>query len=67
MNYSNILKNLLYACTFMGFLVLVGTVGTSDYYTELGINYPLSEEIPNYIFAALLMAPGLIVYFKGNR
>lgn len=63
MNYSKILSWILGIMALVGFLMLIGAVGASDYAVEMNIYEPITAHIKEMIIGAVLMIPGA-VYLK---
>ena len=69
MTYSTLKKieTVLIVMGFIGFLIVLGAIGTDDYYTEIGQYYPLINVIKTAIPGILLMVPGIIFgHFYGD-
>ena len=49
------------ALVLIGFLIMAGGAGTSDYFCEIGEYYPISETIKTCVAGLLLMLPGAYI------
>lgn len=46
---------------FMGFFLIVGTAGTSDFMDEIGAYYPVTEMLPQMLIGLAMMLVGFLV------
>lgn len=64
MNYLNILKWIFGIMAAVGFLLIIGAVGASDYAVEMGIYEPVTAHMKEVAIGAVLMIPGIIYLMK---
>ena len=59
MNFSKkkIIEQVLGFVFVVGFLMMVGSVGTQDYMSEIGQTYPWTKTIATALIGLLLMVP----------
>lgn len=57
---KQICKNIISILAGLGFIILMGAVGTSDYMTEAGIYYPFMNTVRLMVVGILLMVPAII-------
>jgi len=59
MNFSKkkIIEQVLGFLFVVGFLMMVGSVGTQDYMSEIGQTYPWTKTIATALIGILLMVP----------
>lgn len=64
MNFSKkkIIEQVLGFVFVIGFLMMVGSVGTQDYMSEIGQTYPWTKTIATALIGLLLMVP--LVWFE---
>lgn len=64
MNFSKkkIIEQVLGFVFVVGFLMMVGSVGTQDYMSEIGQTYPWTKTIVTALIGLLLMVP--LVWFE---
>ena len=64
MNFSKkkIIEQILGFVFVVGFLMMVGSVGTQDYMSEIGQTYPWTKTIATALIGLLLMVP--LVWFE---
>jgi len=64
MNFSKkkIIEQVLGFVFVVGFLMMVGSVGTQDYMSEIGQTYPWTKTIATALIGLLLMVP--LVWFE---
>lgn len=64
MNFSKkkIIEQILGFVFVVGFLMMVGSVGTQDYMSEIGQTYPWTKTIATTLIGLLLMVP--LVWFE---
>ena len=64
MNFSKkkIIEEILGFVFVVGFLMMVGSVGTQDYMSEIGQTYPWTKTIATALIGLLLMVP--LVWFE---
>ncbi len=48
------------AMAIVGFIIILGAVGTSDYMVECGVDYPLAKTTQTMLVGLLLMMPAII-------
>lgn len=58
MNCLKIVKTIAGIIIVAGFILMLGTVGTSDYMIEIGQYYPLSAMLPQMIIGLVMMFAG---------
>ena len=58
---SKLLERIIVVLGFLGFFLILGTVGASDLTTELGENYPISRLVIRCGIGLLMMSPSAIV------
>jgi len=59
MNCLKILETVLGILAFIGFILMLGAVGTSDYLTEIGQYQPFEDLVKS-------MIPGMVMFFPGG-
>lgn len=60
MNYSKILNWIFGIMAFIGFILIIGAVGASDYAVEMGIYEPITAHMKEIVIGIVLMIPGII-------
>ena len=60
MNYSKILDWIFGIMAFIGFVLIIGAVGSSDLADELGIYEPVNAHMKEMVIGVILMMPGII-------
>jgi hypothetical protein len=60
MNYSKIFNWLLGIAAFIGFMLIIGSVGAMDYADEIGMYEPWNAHLKEIMTGVLLIIPGLI-------
>lgn len=63
MNYSKILNWIFGIMAFIGFILIIGAVGASDYAVEMGIYEPITAHMKEIVIGIVMMTPG-IIYLK---
>lgn len=63
MNYSKILNWIFGIMVFIGFVLIIGAVGASDYAVEMHIYEPITAHMKEMVIGIVLMIPG-IIYLK---
>ena len=48
---------------FIGFILIIGAVGASDYAVEMGIYEPITAHMKEIVIGIVMMTPG-IIYLK---
>lgn len=62
MNYSKVIKRTAEIMGFIGFFLLLGTAGTSDYMNELGVCHSFTELIPRIVIGlAMVIVSSFVV------
>jgi len=64
MNYTKIVKTIIEIMALVGFFLLLGSVGASDYADEIGVYFDFSTVTPHIIIGILLLIPGIIYGIK---
>ncbi len=59
MNFLKIIETLLGILAFIGFILMLGAIGTSDYMVEIGEYQPFEDLIRSLI-------PGLVMFLPGG-
>ena len=59
---KKIIEQVLGFVFMIGFLMMVGSVGTQDYMSEIGQTYPWTKTIATALIGILLMVP--LVWFE---
>ena len=68
MNCSKILRTAAGVMTLIGLLLIVGAVGTDDYYTEIGVTYPFRKTCKVMLIGFLIAVSGLLLSkYEGRR
>ena len=67
MNYSKILNWIFGITAFIGFILIIGAVGASDYAVEMHIYEPLTAHLKEYIIGAILIIPGIIITERSDE
>ena len=62
MNFSKVIKTTTGIMGFMGFFLIVGTAGTSDYMDEIGAYYSVTEMLPQLLIGLAMMLPASFVF-----
>lgn len=62
MNYSKVVRNVVGIMAGVGFFLMIGAVGTSDYMDEIGVYYPLTEMLPQLLIGVTLMLPSYFIF-----
>lgn len=62
MNFSKVIRTATGIMGFIGFFLIVGTAGTSDYMIEIGSYYPISEMLPQMLISLAMMLPSVFVF-----
>lgn len=60
MNYSKILNWIFGIMVFIGFVLIIGAVGASDYAVEMHIYEPITAHMKEMVIGIVLMMPGII-------
>ena len=60
MNYSKILNWIFGIMAFIGFILIIGAVGASDYAVEMGIYEPITAHMKEIVIGIVMMTPGII-------
>ena len=63
MNYSKILNWIFGIMVFIGFILIIGAVGASDYAVEMHIYEPITAHRKEMVIGVILMMPE-IIYLK---
>jgi hypothetical protein len=60
MNYSKILNWIFGITAFIGFILIIGAVGASDYAVEMHIYEAITAHMKEMVIGVILMMPGII-------
>lgn len=63
MNYSKILNWIFGSMAVIGFFLIIGAVGASDYAVEMHIYEPITAHMKEIVTGVILIIPG-IIYLK---
>lgn len=61
------IKTVSVALAFIGFFIILGAAGKSDYMDEIGQYYPFSNTLKVGLVGLLLMAPAFVVGMISER
>lgn len=64
MKLYKIIKAVAAAAALVGIFFIFGSVGTLDYYTEAGMNYPIAEALKTAVLGVVLLIPITIIAFN---
>lgn len=62
MNYSKVIRNIAGIMAVIGFFLMLGAVGTSDYMDEIGVYYPIYKILPQMLIGVTLMLPSYFIF-----
>lgn len=62
MNFSKVIRNVTGIMAVIGFFLMLGAVGTSDYMDEIGVYYPIYKILPQMLIGIGLMLPSYFVF-----
>lgn len=60
MNYSKIFNRIFGIMAFIGFFLIIGAIGASDYAAEMNIYEPITAHIKEMVIGVLLIIPEII-------
>lgn len=63
MNYLKILNWIFGIMVFIGFFLIIGAVGASDFAVEMHIYEPITAHMKEMVIGVILIIPG-IIYLK---
>jgi hypothetical protein len=63
MNYLKILNWIFGIMAFIGFFLIIGAVGASDFAVEMHIYEPITAHMKEMVIGVILIIPG-IIYLK---
>ena len=62
MNFSKVIRGTTGIMAVMGFFLMVGTAGRSDYMDAIGAYYPVTKMLPQMLIGLAMMIPAFFAF-----